>query len=67
MKRIVLASAIALFATSVQAASEAPSVEEMWRIIQAQSAEIAELKKNAVQQEQQISTTIVRIEQNEQK
>jgi len=67
MKRVISASAIALFATTVQAASEMPSMEEMWRIIQAQSAEIADLKKNAVQQEQQISTTMVRVEQNEQK
>ena len=48
-------------------ATAAPSMEEMWAIIQQQQAEIAALKKAAAARDQQLQTTVIQVNRTEQK
>lgn len=57
-KKSLLAGAVALATVSAQAAEKAPSLEEMWQLIQAQQAEIKQLKS-------QLSNTDSKLEQTE--
>ncbi len=55
MKKIVLSAVIGAMPFVANAQDKAPSVEEMWQLIQAQQAEISKLK-------QQLNTTSVKVE-----
>lgn len=70
MKKALLAVAIGLATVSVQAAEKAPSLEEMWQLIQAQQTEIEALKsqlnktdEKLVQTEIKVSATADAVEQ----
>ncbi len=58
LKKSLLATAIGLAAATTQAAETTPSLEEMWKIIQAQQTEIQQLKA-------QLSQTDVKLQQTE--
>ncbi|MEH6604324.1 MAG: hypothetical protein V7711_01995, partial [Pseudomonadales bacterium] len=61
MKKLVLALAVgAVTISSVQA--KTPSVDEMWRIIQSQQAEIEALKDAAAARDNRLSVTVERLD-----
>jgi len=61
-KRTVLAAAVSLAAVSVQAAEKTPSLEEMWQLIQAQQAEIQNLKGQLNKTETKLQVTEVKLD-----
>ncbi len=64
LKKSVLAAAIAAVSVSVQAA---PSVEEMWQLIQQQQAQIQSLQSQLQQTDSKLQTTEIKIQATEQK
>lgn len=61
LKKTLLASAIALATVSAQAAEKTPSLEEMWKLIQAQQAQIQTLKSQLTQTETKLEQTEVKV------
>lgn len=63
MKKTILATLVAsMAATAVQAADAAPSMAEMWEIIQQQQAEIQRLKQQASNTDKKLQVTEVKVE-----
>ncbi len=65
IKRSILAMAIGAASLSAQAAQKAPSLEEMWQLIQAQQAEIQELKSQLNQTDAKLGKTDAKLEETD--
>ncbi len=67
MRGVILATGMTLLAQTAVAAEKMPSMEEMWRIIQSQQAEIERLKADQSQTEKKVAATEKQVAETDRK